>query len=270
MQLLQGQIRGQDLKYAGSWLVTMALLCLLWAVADKSSVASLAEFIRTKLGRLDILVNNAGFAGATMDANTFRVEVTKKKAYNLFAPEAIGFKWDGIVTKTFELEKRMVEALIPLLQSSTSPRIVNVTSIMGNLQYLPNKLAKGILSDEQNLTVERVEEVLNEYLKDFKEGSRQANGWTPFVSANIVSSATMNAYTRILAKKYPNFCINVVCPGFVKMDINFNNGKLTVEEGAISAMKLVMLPNGGPSGLFFIRDELTSLRTTSTTPLSSF
>lgn len=122
---------------------------------------------------------------------------------------------------------------------------------------MPNEWAKRILADEQKLTIERVEEVLNEYLKDFKEGSRQAKGWPPFVSANIVSKAAMNAYTRILAKKYPTFCINAVCPGFVKTDINFNTGTLSVEEGAISVVKLVMLPDGGPSGLFFIRDELT-------------
>lgn len=68
----------------------------------------------------------------------------------------------------------------------------------------------------------------------------------------------MKAYTRILAKKYPTFCINVVCPGLIKMGINFNTGKLTVEEGPINVVKLVMLPNAGPSGLFFIRGELTS------------
>lgn len=70
--------------------------------------------------------------------------------------------------------------------------------------------------------------MLNEYLKDFKEGSRQAKNWPPFVASNIVSKAATNAYTRILAKKYPTFCINAVCPGFVKTDIKFNTGKLTV------------------------------------------
>ncbi|MBA0732723.1 hypothetical protein Gogos_016795 [Gossypium gossypioides] len=66
----------------------------------------------------------------------------------------------------------------------------------------------------------------------------------------------MNAYTRILAKKHPNFCINCVCPGFVKTDINNNTGHSTPEEGAAIPVKLALWPNGGaPSGLFFVQGE---------------
>ncbi|XP_028098366.1 short-chain dehydrogenase/reductase 2b-like [Camellia sinensis] len=36
-------------------------------VVDPSSVSSLAEFVKSKFGRLDILVNNAGILGAKMD-----------------------------------------------------------------------------------------------------------------------------------------------------------------------------------------------------------
>ena len=119
-------------------------------------------------------------------------------------------------------------------------------------QNLINEWAKGVLSDADNITEEKIDEVLNKYLKDFKEGSKD---WSFNMSAYILSKAAMNAYTRILSKKYPNFCINSVCPGFVKTDLNFNTGLLTVEEGAESAVRLALLPNGGPSGLFFFRKE---------------
>ncbi|KAL3517133.1 hypothetical protein ACH5RR_024035 [Cinchona calisaya] len=56
--------------------------------------------------------------------------------------------------------KRATEALIPLLQLSESPRIVNVTSSMGTLELIPNGWAKGILSDDDNLTEERLDEDL--------------------------------------------------------------------------------------------------------------
>ncbi|KAJ9681564.1 hypothetical protein PVL29_020436 [Vitis rotundifolia] len=152
--------------------------------------------------------------------------------------------------------KRMIEALAPLLQLSDSPRIVNVSSSAGKLKNVINEWAKGVLSDAQNLTEERVDEVLKEFLKDFKEGLLEAHSWPSFLSAYIVSKAALNAYTRILARKYPTFCINCVCPGFVKTDMNYNNGILTVEEGAESPVSLALLPDGGPSGQFFVRKEL--------------
>jgi (+)-neomenthol dehydrogenase len=125
-------------------------------------------------------------------------------------------------------------------------------------QNIPNEWAKRVLADAENLTEEKVDEVLKEFLKDFKEGSVEARQWPTFLSAYTLSKAAMNAHTRILAKKYPNFCINCVCPGFVKTDINGNVGVLPVEEGAASPVRLALLPDGSPSGLFFFRQEASS------------
>jgi (+)-neomenthol dehydrogenase len=41
----------------------------------------------------------------------------------------------------------------------------------------------------------------------------------------------------------------------VKTDINYNMGYLTLDEGAESILRLALLPDGGPSGLFFVRSE---------------
>jgi len=226
-------------------------------VADPASIQSLADFITSQFGKLDILVNNAGIGGVNMhDPDAF---AAASKRFHDGQP----IKWSEIITQTYELAekglqtnyygaKRMCEEFIPLLQLSNSPRIVNVSSSMGLLKNVTNEWAKGVLSDADNITEEKIDEVLNEYLKDFKEGSK---GWSFNMSAYILSKAAMNAYTRILAKKYPSFCINSVCPGFVKTDINFNTGVLSVEEGAESMVRLALLPNGGPSGLFFFRKE---------------
>ncbi|XVE77090.1 hypothetical protein DITRI_Ditri13aG0034200 [Diplodiscus trichospermus] len=227
-------------------------------VADPASIASLVEFIKTKFGKLDILVNNAGISGVQADVDAV-------KAAGFGQPGA-QMKWSRLLTQTPEScekclqtnyygAKRMCESLIRLLQLSDSPRIVNVSSGMGKLKNVSNKWAKAVLSDSENLTEEKVDEVLSEYMKDFKEGSLEGKGWPAFMSTYILSKAAMNAYTRILAKKYPGFCINCVCPGFVKTDINYNCGILTVEEGAESPVRLALLPNGGPSGLFFDRME---------------
>ena len=124
-------------------------------------------------------------------------------------------------------------------------------------QNINNEWAKAVLSDAESLTEERIDEVLDQFLKDFKEGLLEAKSWPHFLSAYTVSKAALNAYTKILARKYPTLCINCVCPGFVKTDINYNIGILTVEEGAESPVRLALLPDGGPSGQFFIEKEVS-------------
>jgi (+)-neomenthol dehydrogenase len=115
-----------------------------------------------------------------------------------------------------------------------------------------------VLGDSESLTEERVDEVLSEFLKDFKEDSLETKGWPAYVSAYIVSKAALNAYTRIVAKKYPFFRINCVCPGYVKTDINHNQGFLTIDEGAEGVVRLALLSNDGPTGLFFHRNEVST------------
>ncbi|KAG5014111.1 hypothetical protein GLYMA_09G262800v4 [Glycine max] len=220
-------------------------------VTESASISSLVEFVKTNFGKLDILVNNAGISGANLD------EV-----------EGSTFKWEEL-TQTNEMTekclttnyygaKKTTEAFLTLLQLSNSPRIVNVSSQAGLLKNISNEWAKGVLDDADNLTEERIDEVLKEFIKDFKEGSLATKGWPTFLSAYIVSKAAMNSYTRILAKKHQNMCINSVCPGFVKTDINKNTGILTVDQGAASVVKLALLPDGSPSGLFYIRQELSN------------
>ncbi|XP_027115127.1 (+)-neomenthol dehydrogenase-like [Coffea arabica] len=221
-------------------------------VGDSSSVASLAEFINTELGRLDILVNNAGIGGALVDEAA--------------AAAGTEINFEEIATQTYELAveclqtnyygaKRMVEACVPLLQLSESPRIVSVSSSMGKLECIKNGWAKRTLGDAENLTEERVDKVVKEFLQDFNEGYQEAKGWP---LAYVISKAALNAYTRILAKRFPDFKVNCVCPGFVKTDINYNTGTLPVEEGAESPVKLALLSNDGPSGLFFSSNQVTS------------
>ncbi|KAJ1408575.1 Short-chain dehydrogenase/reductase SDR [Sesbania bispinosa] len=217
-------------------------------VTDPNSIHSLANFIKTQFGKLDILVNNAGILGADVDRDAFTALVASGKMSALIYKACVRTNYYGA--------KGMCEAFIPLLELSDSPRIVNVSSSMGKLEKIPNEWAKGVLSDVESLTEEKVDEVLNQFLKDFKEGLLETKGWPPFSSAYIVSKAAMSAYTRILAKKHPSFCINAVCPGYVKTELNYNTGHLSVDEGAESVVRLALLPNGGPSGLFFFRSEV--------------
>ncbi|OMP00432.1 Short-chain dehydrogenase/reductase SDR [Corchorus olitorius] len=227
-------------------------------VTEHASVSSLADFIKTQFGRLDILVNNAGIGGVSADPDVVKASVLGKPGAQI--------NWNEILIETNELAeecletnyygvKRVCEALLPLLHLSESPRIINVSASMGQLKNISNAWAKAVLDDAENLTEEKVETVLSIFLQDFKEGSLEAKGWPTLLATYSLSKAAMNAYARILTKKYPGFQINCVCPGSVKTDINYNTGLLTVEEGAQSAVRLALLPNDGPSAQFFVRME---------------
>ncbi|KAG5538446.1 hypothetical protein RHGRI_019127 [Rhododendron griersonianum] len=254
-------------KLKGSGLTDLVVFHQL-DVANPSSVASLADFVKTQFGKLDILVNNAGISGAVMNWDAFKASgaaaasASPSESWNQI-------NWNELMTQTYEwapecLEtnyygaKRMIEAFLPLLQLSDSPRIVNVTSSMGKLQFIPSERVKGVLNDAETLTEDTIHELLNEFLQDFMENSLESKGWPAFLSAYIVSKAAMNAYTRILAKNYPTFRINCVCPGYVKTDINDNSGIFSVEEGAEHPVRLALLPDDGPTGVFFVLKEVAS------------
>lgn len=128
----------------------------------------------------------------------------------------------------------------------------------GVFQYISNEWARRVLDDTENLTEELIDEVLNEYMNDLKEGSIEKKGWPTYLSSYMVSKAAINSYTRLLAYKHPYLCVNCVCPGFVKTDINRNTGVLSVEKGAASVVRLALLPNGSPSGHFFTRQQVSS------------
>ena len=66
-------------------------------------------------------------------------------------PDGSHIDWNGISTETYDLAveclqtnyygaKRMIEAFLPLLYLSDSPRIVNVSSSMGKLKVLKSQI----------------------------------------------------------------------------------------------------------------------------------
>ncbi|KAH7863490.1 hypothetical protein Vadar_018108 [Vaccinium darrowii] len=231
-------------------------------VGEPSSAYSLADFIKSQFGKLDILVNNAAITGVKMDSDAVRASASNGQ-----------INWNEAVTQTYNLAeecleinyygvKRITEALIPLLQLSDSVRFVNMSSSTGKLKFIPSEWAKEVFLDDERLTEERLDEVLNKFLKDFNEGDQESlepKGWPSQFSAYTLSKAALNALTRILAKRYPHFTVNSVCPGYVQTDMNCNTGILTAEEGAENAVRLALLPEGAPSGLFFSQKEVSPL-----------
>ncbi|KAJ0970141.1 hypothetical protein J5N97_023018 [Dioscorea zingiberensis] len=235
-------------------------------VADTSSIASLADFIKTQFGKLDILVNNAAINGFIVDLQ--HLDSSTKESMKqggltvLFKIVSTAIenykKAEECLEITYYGAKKVIDSLIPLLQLSHSPRIVNLSSILGKLQNIPSESIKREFGDIDNLTEEKIDELLQRYLSDFKAKKLEENGWPTSGSAYKVSKTALNALTRILAKKYPKFCINCVHPGFVKTDINWNTGIISVEEAAKGPVMLALLPDGGPSGFYYDHTSISS------------
>lgn len=131
-------------------------------------------------------------------------------------------------------------------------------SLMLLFQYIPGDRIKEEMRNLDFLSEDRLNELLQCFLNDFKERKLEENGWPTRICAYKVSKVAVSAYTRILAKKYPNICINCVHPGVVKTDINWNTGELPVEEGAQGPVFVALLPDGSPSGQFYDMKEVSS------------
>ncbi|GJQ91625.1 (+)-neomenthol dehydrogenase-like protein [Tanacetum coccineum] len=174
---------------------------------------------------------------------------------------------NGVIEEPYELAveclktnyygaKKTTEALVPLLGLSKSPRIVNVTSAYGDLHWFHNEKLKEELHDIENLTEERIDEILQWFLRDFKAAKLRENGWPLTVAAYKVSKAALNAYTRLMARKYQNILVNCATPGYCITDMTSQTGFNTAEEGAKCPVMAATLPDDGPSGVYFDRMEI--------------
>lgn len=205
-------------------------------VCSTDSIASLSQNIKQKYGGFDILVNNA----ATADYGNSYEELKLVLQTNYW----------GV--------KNVTKGLLPLLRpSSSGARIINVSSHLGMLERIKNATFVQQLSDIGNLSEEKVDAFVQQFLEDSNSGDLASRGWPKNLSAYCVSKVAVNAYTRVLAKELPNrpegqnFYVNSMAPGYVKTDLNRNSGILTPEKGADTVVWLALLPPGGPTGQFF-------------------
>ncbi|XP_042479972.1 (+)-neomenthol dehydrogenase-like isoform X2 [Macadamia integrifolia] len=209
-------------------------------VRDPASTVALAEFVLIQFGRLDILLS--GKAAKLVEGVS---QQTSEKA-----EECLDTNYYGC--------KRVTESLIPLLKLSRSGgRIVNVSSLRGEFRRIPNEQIRNELGNIDTLTEEKLDGILQRFIQDFKQNAIEANGWSIMLPAYSISKATINGYTRILAQRYPEMCINCVHPGYVNTDLNWHTGTMTLEEGAKGPVMLALLPNGGPSGCYFDQTEMS-------------
>jgi len=232
-------------------------------ITDASSIARLADFLKTRFGKLDILVNNAAVSGVVYLQHHADGSVTSGEMFKgMDRDERIEWMWgncretydaakEGLQTNYYGT-KHVTEALLPLLQASSDGRIVNVSSDFGLLRHFRNEELKQELNDTDTLTEERLDELLAMFLKDFESGRVEASGWPSAFAAYKVAKAAVNAYSRILARRHPELRVNCAHPGYVRTELTLHSGLLTPEEGAGNVVEVALLPErGAATGAFF-------------------
>jgi NAD(P)-dependent dehydrogenase (short-subunit alcohol dehydrogenase family) len=171
-------------------------------VTDDASVTAALRLIDERDGLLDVLVNNAGISVPNLDGPS---------ALRVFDTNAI-----GVI--------RVTQAALPLLEKSTNPVVVNVSSALGSFWAVTNP--------------ER----------------RQ------FHFPSIVygaSKAAVSMLTVQYAKTYPNIKFNAVEPGFTATDLTpFSGAGQPVESGAAVIVRLATIGVDGPTCTFQEGEEI--------------
>ena len=163
------------------------------------------KLIEERFGRLDVLINNAAI-GEPEDFQRTAENVSIETLRRTFETNFFGL---------VDLTQR----LLPLLQRSEHPRIVNQSSILASLTEHSDP--NSVIADVHALAYD-------------------------------ASKTAVNAFTVHLAKilRDSSIKVNSAHPGSVKTDMN-PMGDLSVEDGARTAVTLAILGDDGPSGGFF-------------------
>ena len=165
-------------------------------VLSAKSIDALLAFIEKEFGRLDALINNAGIL---IDRNDSILNIPEEKLRktldtNTYAPL--------VLTRAF----------LPMMLAQNYGRIVNVSSVLGQITSFSDSTPAYRLS---KLTL---------------------NGIT-LMLADVV--------------KGKNILINSVHPGWVKTEMGGAGAHLSLAEGARGLVWAATLPDNGPQGGFF-------------------
>ncbi|CAL5414181.1 unnamed protein product [Camellia sinensis] len=206
-------------------------------VSDPDSIKTFVSWFRLKLGALDILVNNAAVSFNELDENSVEHAET-------------------VIKTNFHGPKLLTEALLPLFRLSPSTsRILNITSRLGHFDKLRNTKIKSIISDEEKLSEEQIDNMVSLFLSNVKQGTWKSQGWPEIWTDYSVSKIALNAYSKLLAKQNQGcgLSVNCYCPGFTQTSMTRGRGTHTADDAAaIGAMLALLPPQELPTGKFYI------------------
>ncbi|KAK6153857.1 hypothetical protein DH2020_013496 [Rehmannia glutinosa] len=210
---------------------------------DVVDLEAFARWTKEVYGGIDILVNNAGVN------------------FNFGSDNSVEFA-EKVIATNYVGTKNMIKAMIPLMRPSASgARIVNVSSRLGRLNGRRNRIGnidlRKKLEDDESLSDELIDQTMNTFLEQVKDGSWKDGGWPQVFTDYSLSKLAVNTYTRLIARKFSErpegqkIYINCYCPGWVKTAMTDWAGHTSPEEGADTAVWLALLPDQLISGRFF-------------------
>lgn len=169
-------------------------------VTSDQSVATAIASLESQVDHLDAVVNNAGINGPSAEGG---VQDPLEVSFDVVRADV-----ETNVLGTM----RVINAALPLLERSPSPRIVNVSTDMASLT-----LRTG-----------------------------------PVMAAYAPSKTMLNAVTVQYARRFEgtNILVNAVCPGYTATDFTGHAGTRTPAQGAAVSIAFAILPDGGPTGEF--------------------
>ncbi|KAL2242785.1 carbonyl reductase [NADPH] 1 [Sesamum indicum] len=212
-------------------------------IVDPSSIEAFTEWIKENYGGIDILINNAGVNYNAGSENS--VENAEK-----------------VIATNYYGTKNMIKAMIPLMRpSDAGARIVNVSSKLGRLNGRRNRIendeVRKKLGDDEALSEEVIDQIMDTFLEQVKDGSWTDGGWPQVFTDYSLSKLAVNAYTRLMARIFSErpegqkIYINCYCPGWVKTAMTGWAGHVSPEDGADTAVWLSLLPEQFITGKFF-------------------
>lgn len=170
-------------------------------VTDEASIQQLAEHIEKSFGQLDILINNAGLLPDRVYQPLHEIPIQSLQA--AFNTNALG-------------AYRMMIRFLPLLQKSSMARIVNVSSLAGQLSQMQARIPA------------------------YRASKAALNALT-----RVVATEFGNEKLKI----------NAVCPGWVRTAMGGKRAPLSPEEGASGIIWAATLGPDGPNGGFFTQQK---------------
>lgn len=153
-------------------------------ITDESSLRAGVEEIGRRHGRVDVLANNSAIL-----LDHYESLLTLK-------PEVLRETLETNLIGTF----RVSLAMLPLLQKSVAPRIINVSSGAGQLDGEPQ----------------------------------------PWAPAYSMSKTALNMLTQQLTAALPGVMVNSMCPGWCRTEMGGPHAPLSAEEGADTLVWLAL------------------------------
>ncbi|KAL0342206.1 UNVERIFIED_CONTAM: (+)-neomenthol dehydrogenase [Sesamum calycinum] len=136
-------------------------------IVDPSSIEAFTEWIKQNYGGIDILINNAGVNYNAGSENS--VENAEK-----------------VIATNYYGTKNMIKAMIPLMRPQ--------------MQRIENDEVRKKLEDDEALSEEIIDQIMDTFLEQVKDGSWTDGGWPQVFTDYSLSKLAVNAYTRLMAR----------------------------------------------------------------------